>query len=575
MNAFKAEFPTICELLSSREFDEGIEVANSLSQTELWQAIDSGAYELNELMGLLYGVVYPDWWKVDAVELECNLAVVVSEVGVDVARSAFKKQFLVESAMKSADVAKNRKVARDQLEDVRYEVAVTAKACQVLDNGSIQLERPIPDRSKPERDWKNSDLYGTVNGQPVRIEVTVLHEELPPSISVEVDDIISDANIDSGFGVSLGLTVSNPEEAERVKAVIELLHESHKKTGGADFQIDGVKLEWDGNVYRSSATSPVIEDICFYDPSEIPDAESIREITHSCIVRNLTPAYVIEEYPSPPGVVTSADLPDAPKDVPLSSKIRTAIERKLDQCESGMINIVAFGNPSPMNDIDIDNALRGTAFAAVPFWTDKRRVRHSGDAVPMRAPKAPFVPEQALASDDDREQFIDAFRKLSAVWNIRLGSSSTSKMIRNPNATNPVPDELFHAFSDEQPSTDSQANRLGPPLTSHDKVGDSEEVVWEKIAQNFVGVCGSFEEARCVLSVLAGCGQPIDELQKRVDTFFEEGPKTENSKVFTMTNEEAAMYFVIDCGGYEQATACLDAFAKESVNGDSEGKSKT
>jgi hypothetical protein len=39
------------------------------------------------------------------------------------------------------------------------------------------------------------------------------------------------------------------------------------------------------------------------------------------------------------------------------------------------------------------------------------------------------------------------------------------------------------------------------------------------------------------------------------------------TKFFSPTNEEMAMTFVVDCGGYEQAKACLEAYAEE-VEGD-------
>ncbi|MCC9602880.1 hypothetical protein LOC67_20210 [Stieleria sp. JC731] len=569
MNPFKSNFPTLCELLQGSSFDGDIEAAKELEQNDLRQAIDDGLYSLNELMSFLYGAVFTDWWIGEAREFEKNLSTVVSELGMDMARSAFKKQLLVESAMKSGDADKNRKSARDQLEDVRYEVAVTARVCEVLDKGSIELECPIRDMTKAEADWKNSDIFGEFKGQPVRIEVTVLHEEMPPSISLEVDKIIKDANVDIDFVVTLGLAASTQEQAERAKAIIELLYEHHKETDGDNAQIDGVDFEWDRNSYRSVSKTSPIESIYFGEHSGFPDLGPIHEITHSCIVRNLTPDYVLEDYPSPPGVVTSADLPDAPDDIPVSSKIRTAVERKLSQCESGVINIVAFGVPSPIHDVDLKNALLGTAMAAVPYWTDSRRVRHSGDPVPMRAPKSPFVPAERLASDDDREQFVEAFSILSAVWQIRLGSACVSRIIHNPNAVKPVPDGLSQSVSDEPLSSTSQEAAIDLSRKLNEPSSINEEPEWRHLAQNFVGVCGSIGKARSVLDQLALSGMEMSQLNTRVDALFTEGPKGEKPGTFTMTDEEAAMYFVLDCGGYEQATECLDAHTAEPPNGES------
>ena len=97
---------------------------------------------------------------------------VIEVVGVALVWSTYRNRLLVND--------------RNTLEDTRYEIAVAAKACGVLDAGSIQLEKPMPDPKKKPGAWKNTDVYGTLRGQPVRIEATVLHEALPPTVSLEL-----------------------------------------------------------------------------------------------------------------------------------------------------------------------------------------------------------------------------------------------------------------------------------------------------------------------------------------------------------------------------------------------------
>jgi len=44
----------------------------------------------------------------------------------------------------------------------------------------------------------------------------------------------------------------------------------------------------------------------------------------------------------------------------------------------------------------------------------------------------------------------------------------------------------------------------------------------------------------------------------------EPSKQEKETKFISPTNEEMAMTFVVDCGGYEQARVCLEAYAEET-----------
>ena len=182
-----------------------------------------------------------------------------AHVGIDVARRTFRHKLLVND--------------RKTLEDTRYEIAVTSKACAVLDPGSVQLEKPIPDNRKQQRHWKNTDVYGTFHGQPVRIEVTVLHESLPGVVHLELDDIVKAANTPLGFSVALRTVLLDRGYAERVRAALELLGEAHEKSGGRDEEIDAI-FRWNKGAYHCEQTTSPFKSIVLYGPDEFPAAHS-------------------------------------------------------------------------------------------------------------------------------------------------------------------------------------------------------------------------------------------------------------------------------------------------------------
>src|SRR5262249_46318242 len=153
------------------------------------------------------------------------------------------------------------------------------------------------------KDWKNSDVFGKFQEQPVRIEVTVLHERLPPAIHIELDDLVRQTEIASGFRITLRSVLVDEGYAERVRALVELLHDNHVASGGKDVEIDGVRFERKKGAYHCPQETSPFESVCFYSADEFNGAETLREIIHTCSVRPVTSKHVLEDNPNPPGVV--------------------------------------------------------------------------------------------------------------------------------------------------------------------------------------------------------------------------------------------------------------------------------
>ena len=571
MDVFRVSFPTLCELLKGTSFerDAAAAVEFAKSRDDIKAALDERVFGLNELMCLVVGGVVPDWTNSDANRLESDLATVVATVGIEEARRAYREKFLVEAKSKMQDPKSKMQDAKYKLEDVRYELAVTAKACIVFDAGSVELEKPIQNPDRKPKDWKNSDVFGTFRGQPVRIEITVLHEELPPAILFELDEFVRQTSVSSGFQITLRSVLTNQEYARWVRALIELLHDNHLAFVSKDVEIDGVRFEWRGGAYHCPRiTSPFVS-ICFYDKVDEKNLASLRNIVYPTSTRPVTPKYVLEDHPNPPGVVTLADLPDAPNQVPVSTKVGQMLAGKLQQCDDGVVNIVAFGNPLQMHDQDVVDAVRGPAVYSVPFQTDQNGLRHFGKGAFRPEVKAPFVPGQHLANDSDRDTFVKPFKKMSAVWLVRFGCHSKSVVIPNPNAVLAVPADMIEAFSDPVPPSNREAESTpeGSPRFETQAEEESlldEEVVCSEMAQGYVLYFNSLEEAKVEFDKVAKAGRPLAELQRIVDGAWLDGSSQfEGVKLTSPSCEEFAMTFVVDCGGYDQAMACLQKYTEE------------
>ena len=268
-NPIRAAFPTLLSMLADSQLDADVANAEAWAQEggdALWTALEEKLFSRSALMSLLTGVLDPILDDSAARTLEADLAEIIRAVGLPAARTAYRKKLLVNDW--------------DKLEDTRYELAVAARACGLLDADSVRLEKPIPDAKKKERDWKNTDLYGTFRNQPVRIEVTVLHDVLPPTVQVELDDLVRGAEVASGFVLTLRSVLVDRGYAERVRALVELLHERHIATGGANVEIDGVSFEWRKGAYHCDQRSSPFTSVVYHSADEFAAADQIRDVIH-------------------------------------------------------------------------------------------------------------------------------------------------------------------------------------------------------------------------------------------------------------------------------------------------------
>jgi len=427
LNIIQTTFPNICSVLQGSVLNDDIAAALSAAESgedALRQSLEGNSYKLNALMGLFAETLLSDLNDSAAVALERELSSVIKGVGYGEVRKAYREKLLVDNA--------------NTLEDTRYEIAVAARACEALDNGSVKLEHPIADSQKNQSDWKNSDIYGTYHGTPVRIEVTVLHETLPGAIHLDLDDLIRSADTSLGFSVTLSRLLPDKAYAERVRSLLELLAETHEQSRGSSVEIDGVLFEWRCGAYHCNKERSPFSTIVLHHQSDFSGAETMREVIHPVSARKSTPDAAIDDFPNPPGVVSIFE--DKFPKVPVSSKIWQMLDRKRAQCEDGAINIIAFGNPLPFHDQAVKHSVLGAEVVAVPVGgggpSEGRR------ALVMRGRKSPFTSSASLLSEEEAAEFVQPFRDMSAVWLIRLGLHSAGEFIRNPNAHKAVPDAL-------------------------------------------------------------------------------------------------------------------------------------
>ncbi len=535
-------FPTLCSLLSNSAFEKDVEFAlelassNTLEQ-DLRILLEEKAFDLNDLMWGVLCTALLQHNDPGTVALESNLTAIVAAVGIDEARKAYRNKLLVN--------------CEDTLEDARYEIAVTAQLCRILDAGSIRLEYPIPGSKN------NSDVFGTLDGESIRIEVTVLHECLPPAADLDLDDVVRAATMDSGFIVNLNRVLANQDHAERVRSIIELLHESHMKAEGEYQEIDRLPFEWRGGAYHCERRESPIKTIQFDLPVET------RQIIHPVFTRSTTPPHIKKDFEQPAGVTSLFDVPrnpDTHNDNPLSTKVRQMLDAKRRQCEDGVVNIVALCNPLPFHDRKVASAVYGVPMVIVPYDEDETGMRHFKETLVRRNHKAPFSPDNVM-SDDEREEFLEPFRKLSGVWLFRLGIYARSQLLPNFNAARTIPDKLVDFLSVKEIATPAplEPSECTVELAGLSNANDGVPAM----ADDYVTVCRSYEQARNALAELRRTGVPFSELESRLDQ-LKRTSDTQGQAFCEPIEEEWAISFVLECGGFPQADACLSSWAMEN-----------
>ncbi|MBN9120811.1 MAG: hypothetical protein J0I06_16955 [Planctomycetes bacterium] len=339
---------------------------------------------------------------------------------------------------------------------VRYEIAAAAIACDVLEPGSLLLEEPIAGSDA------NPDVTGRWDGQRARMEVTVVHDDWPPSYSVAAEEEVKAASVPGGFQARLNIPLASVPAAKEARAFIERIHAEHpdqEDTKRTQVLIGGFKFEKSGrDFYCWDARCPVGY-VGFHGNDD-------REVQGSCFTRSTVTRYESDDleagFPTPPGVVVLGDAPRHPashRSTPAGQKIYQILEGKLRQCEPGAINVVVLGQPKAANDRGVDDALLGSPLALVRRADDGS----AAETIAMRTGAGPFVVPPAIDLSQlptERQEWgrgqleavrleAEKFTKLSGILVLRIEAGQpVARVILNPNAAVPITDPQAERLRD-------------------------------------------------------------------------------------------------------------------------------
>jgi hypothetical protein len=416
-------YPTICELLGSA-FRNAVTAGVSKPTAKFAQILE--LLNGNERSGQ---------------EVENHLTLIVAEVGIDKSRQAYASKLSSASTLTA-------------LEDYCFEIEVAARASQILDKGSVVLEHPIPRNEDDPPGENNSDVFGTFKGERIRIDATVFRGQQSEPFGLDNENIVRQADISSGFDLTMAKPLRTIDHAESAKRLLELLHQHHLATGGSDFQKDGFTFSWESPYYRSSGGP--FTNVIFHTEKDGLNRDQIRDIHHAVSVRSLAPRYIQEEiYPKEnqemtaprapgPGPI-SVFTPDKIRD-PVSKTIRDRLEEKLRQCEQGTISLIAVKTRYPHHQSDLKDALFGATYGVVVTPL----VDADGRPLPdkkefLHADQAPFsrIGRQA---QEGRQEYSDPFKVMSGVWLFPAYREDPPETLLNPHATTPVSDRLAESL---------------------------------------------------------------------------------------------------------------------------------
>ncbi|MCB1130790.1 MAG: DUF2934 domain-containing protein [Verrucomicrobiae bacterium] len=429
MSPINERFPATVAVLSGTDFDRDLEEVNRIISQKcgseaLQDALDKAVFQIQELTPALAYDAYNcgcGWWQH---ELEAGLRIAIAAKGLETVRANWKSKL----------TARNRNAFQDAL----YEVLVCGRAIQILDPGTVEFEKPLANSAK------NSDIYGAFLGEPLRIEVTVLHEDEPIAIDLAWIEEIEEAQIPTGFRVVLKKPVSSMEAAKSIRSIIERIHAAHRPGAEVDISVDGVVFRWDRGVYRSDDREKHVATI------DVDHHHDLREVVNPCRTRRVTPRYIEDEWENPRDVFSV--MPNGPNhnDNPLSGKVIEIVERKLNQLEDGVINVVALCHPRPGLNLGIVDALLGARqVVGSRMRLPNGNYKMVGNPTVGRIPRAPFCPKEK-SSHEDYLQFSAQFEKLSGVWMFRQEIGIEAKVISNPNANRQMPQRLSAELQDSR-----------------------------------------------------------------------------------------------------------------------------
>jgi hypothetical protein len=541
-----SRFPTICKLLAGRQFDNDIQKATELAahadgRDRLKQEIKRKGFSSTRLVMFLACNTLLEMDDCTATGLEQDLQKLAGRVGLQKLQATFRDKLLEDK----------------QFDDTVHEIAVAAVCSDFFDSGTLALEQRI---AASRSGKKNSDIKGLRGGQQYRVEVTVLHDDWPPRLDEGFQEIIEGANTEAGYTVALARPVTTRAGAEKVKRLIEELAAARKASPESDVTVQGVEYLYCGGEYRPrQSTSPV-------DYIQFDDTTPTRLVGGPAVSRNTVDPQEWKKVKNPEGVFTSMDVKqDAQthRATPLSTKIWQTLQDKLGQCEPDHINIVVIGLPNPIDDNEVLNALTGSVVGEVEVHEGAQGRRVGGEWKVLRLPTGPFVPEQ---QSEDPEQFVEAFRKLSAVWLFRLSSAyPRSALVLNPNASHPAEESpaselmrlgLQRARAGQNAEAPKaallrlkmpQGRQEGPAAA--EPSAETEDDVRRELALELVGNCGGLAQALETVSRL-------EALHSGGQQFT---PAPQQGAGVSVDPLDIAEEFVGCCGGFDAARKCLEA----------------
>ena len=427
-----SRYPTLCSIARYPQLEDDLKLAATTIGTNPRAIVDlhnSRAFKANELIFCLCVDELAGFKDSIADEIENNLKRIVAAVGLDVVTSAYRDKLLINDP--------------NAFTDVRYEIAIAAAASSYLEDKSLTLESPI------ENTAVNSDLQGLRKGWVCRMEVRVVHDDWPPSISPELLGDMENASIPTGYCVSLRYHV-NESTARRVREYVEEFYEAWDKqdlTEGQTLILNTTVFSYDVDnceIMTNDTDCPV-------NSIKLSIDDDIRIVTPPVYTRSMVDPqerdYFENEKTDTIHVFNGHDVDQRTyKDLPLSTRIAQAVQSKTRQCESGVCNIVVLGTPAVYADNDVRVALLGPIAATYTKGSDGALE----DAEIELKPSGMFVPE---GYSESSQNLVDLYRIISAVWHVRLGvSNPQSRVILNPNAYVPLGEEDANALAATLPS---------------------------------------------------------------------------------------------------------------------------
>ncbi len=168
LNQLTARFPGICQIADDGNiFSADVAILNRLRNANqnprdfveaVYEEANLQAKDL--MMAVSFPVLAPEAADSVGDHLERDLQLLLGTLQPARLRAVFGAKLLARNT--------------PQWIDAVHEIAIASTSLGFYDQGTLELEKAIPGTNN------NSDIYGLLNGNPFRIDATVIHENWPP-----------------------------------------------------------------------------------------------------------------------------------------------------------------------------------------------------------------------------------------------------------------------------------------------------------------------------------------------------------------------------------------------------------